>query len=129
MHNYQGAPKQLDRDYVLGKLQPWLEDNDSIKIGHNLKYDRHIFATYNISLRGQIFDTMVLSYVYNSTATRHNLDAVSKRYLNISPTVTRMLLGKALNKYPLMRLKLKRQVVTLQRMQISAFSSMKNCPP
>ena len=100
MHNYQGAPKQLDRDYVLGKLQPWLEDNDSIKIGHNLKYDRHIFATYNISLRGQIFDTMVLSYVYNSTATRHNLDAVSKRYLNISPTSYEDVAGKGAKQIP-----------------------------
>ena len=99
-HNYEDAPKQLDRDYVLGKLQSWLEDNDSIKVGHNLKYDRHIFATYSITLRGQIFDTMVLSYVYNSTATRHNLDAVSKRYLNISPTSYEDVAGKGAKQIP-----------------------------
>ena len=99
-HNYEDAPKQLQRDYVLGKLQPWLEDNDSIKVGHNLKYDQHIFASYNISLRGQIFDTMLLSYVYNSTATRHNLDAVSKRYLNISPTSYEDVAGKGAKQIP-----------------------------
>ena len=99
-HNYKDAPKQLGREYVLGKLQPWLEDQDSIKVGHHLKYDRHIFARYNISLRGQIFDTMVLSYVYNSTATRHNLDAVSRRYLNISPTSYEDVAGKGAKQIP-----------------------------
>ena len=105
-HNYEDAPKQLDRDYVLGKLQPWLEDNDSIKVGHNLKYDRHIFATYNISLRGQIYDTMVLSYVYNSTATRHNLVAVSKRYLNVSPTSYEDVAGKGAKQIPFNKVKI-----------------------
>ena len=105
-HNYEDAPKQLDRDYVLGKLQPWLEDNDSIKVGHNLKYDRHIFATYNISLRGQIHDTMVLSYVYNSTATRHNLVAVSKRYLNVSPTSYEDVAGKGAKQIPFNKVKI-----------------------
>ena len=105
-HNYEDAPKQMDRDYVLGKLQPWLEDNDSIKVGHNLKYDRHIFATYNISLRGQIYDTMVLSYVYNSTATRHNLVAVSKRYLNVSPTSYEDVAGKGAKQIPFNKVKI-----------------------
>ena len=105
-HNYEDVPKQLERDYVLGKLQPWLEDNDSIKVGHNLKYDRHIFATYNISLRGQIYDTMVLSYVYNSTATRHNLVAVSKRYLNVSPTSYEDVAGKGAKQIPFNKVKI-----------------------
>jgi len=99
-HTYEEAPKQLDRNYVLRKLKAWLEDKESIKIGHNLKYDRHIFATYGIHLRGQIFDTMVLSYVYNSTATRHNLNAVSKRYLNISPTSYEDVAGKGAKQVP-----------------------------
>lgn len=99
-HTYEEAPKQLDRNYVLRKLKEWLEDKESIKIGHNLKYDRHIFATYGINLQGQIFDTMVLSYVYNSTTTRHNLNAVSKRYLNISPTSYEDVAGKGAKQVP-----------------------------
>jgi len=83
MHEYEGAPDQLDREYVLEKLKPWLEDNDSKKIGHNLKYDRHVFSNHGIELNGINFDSMLESYVLNSTATRHNLNAVAKRYLNM----------------------------------------------
>ena len=93
-HDYEEAPAQIDRDTVLEKLKPWLENKDTIKIGHNLKYDSHIFANYDLSLRGQIFDTMLLSYVNNSVATRHNLGAVSKRYLNINPSSYEDVAGK-----------------------------------
>jgi DNA polymerase-1 len=82
LHNYDDAPTQLDRAYVLGKLKPWLENAKYKKIGHNLKYDSHIFANHGIALNGIASDTMLESYVLNSTATRHNLNAVAKRYLN-----------------------------------------------
>ena len=82
LHNYDEAPTQLDRAYVLSKLKPWLENSNYKKIGHNLKYDSHIFANHGITLNGMAFDTMLESYVLNSTATRHNLNAVAKRYLN-----------------------------------------------
>ena len=82
LHNYDEAPTQLDRAYVLSKLKPWLENSKYKKIGHNLKYDSHIFANHGITLNGMAFDTMLESYVLNSTATRHNLNAVAKRYLN-----------------------------------------------
>ena len=82
LHNYDEAPAQLDRAYVLSKLKPWLENSKHKKIGHNLKYDSHIFANHGIALKGMAFDTMLESYVLNSTATRHNLNAVAKRYLN-----------------------------------------------
>ena len=82
LHNYDEAPAQLDRAYVLSKLKPWLENSNYKKIGHNLKYDSHIFANHGITLNGMAFDTMLESYVLNSTATRHNLNAVAKRYLN-----------------------------------------------
>ena len=82
LHNYDDAPTQLDRAYVLSKLKPWLENSKYKKIGHNLKYDSHIFANHGIVLNGIASDTMLESYVLNSTATRHNLNAVAKRYLN-----------------------------------------------
>ena len=93
-HDYDEAPAQIDREIVLEKLKPWLENKDTIKVGHNLKYDRHIFSNYDLNLQGQIFDTMLLSYVNNSIATRHNLGAVSKRYLNINPSSYEDVAGK-----------------------------------
>ena len=94
MHEYDGAPDQLDRKYVLKKLKPWLEDKDAKKIGHNLKYDSHVFANHGIELNGTDFDSMLESYVLNSTATRHNLNAVAKRYLNIDTTSYEDVAGK-----------------------------------
>ena len=94
MHEYDGVPNQLDREYVLQKLKPWLEDKEAKKIGHNLKYDSHIFANHGIELNGTDFDSMLESYVLNSTATRHNLNAVAKRYLNMDTTSYEDVAGK-----------------------------------
>ena len=94
MHEYDGVPNQLDREYVLQKLKPWLEDKEAKKIGHNLKYDSHIFANHGIELNGADFDSMLESYVLNSTATRHNLNAVAKRYLNLDTTSYEDVAGK-----------------------------------
>ena len=82
-HDYPGAPKQLDRDTVLEKLRPWLEDPAQLKVGHHLKYDAHVLANHDIRLRGIAYDTMLESYVLNSTATRHDMDSVAQRYLGI----------------------------------------------
>ena len=94
MHEYDGVPAQLDREFVLEKLKPWLEDKDSIKIGHHLKYDCHVFANHGIELDGENFDSMLESYVLNSTATRHNLNAVAKRYLSFDTTSYEDVAGK-----------------------------------
>ena len=82
-HKYPGAPEQLDRTWVLDQLQPWLEDSDSAKVGHNLKYDAHVLTNHDIMLRGIAHDTMLQSYVLNSTATRHDMDSVARRYLGV----------------------------------------------
>ena len=82
-HNYDGAPKQLSLKNTLNKLKPILEDATKRKVGQNLKYDQEVFANYKINLRGIEHDTMLASYVLNSTATRHNLDALALNYLNI----------------------------------------------
>ena len=81
-HDYPGAPTQLDREWVLTQLKPLLEDEKHKKVGQNLKYDMSILARYGIELRGIAFDTMLESYVLDSTATRHDMDSLAQKYLN-----------------------------------------------
>jgi len=81
-HTYPGAPAQLSREEVLAQLRPWLQNADKLKVGHHLKYDAHILANYDIELNGMAYDTMIESYVLNSTAGRHDFDSVAMRYLN-----------------------------------------------
>ena len=80
-HDYPGAPEQLDRDEVLSLLRPLLESKEYLKIGHNLKYDRNVLANHDIILQGVRFDSMLESYVLESTATRHDMDSVALKYL------------------------------------------------
>jgi DNA polymerase-1 len=80
-HNDPDAPQQLSRDTVLARLKPLLEDSEKKKIGQNLKYDAHVLANYGIHLQGIAHDTMLQSYVLNSTATRHDMDSLAKYYL------------------------------------------------
>jgi DNA polymerase-1 len=82
-HDYPGAPEQLDKARVLERLRPLLEDPDKAKLGQNLKYDLHVLANEGIGLQGIAHDTMLESYVYNSTATRHNMDDLAKKYLDL----------------------------------------------
>ena len=81
-HDYPDAPEQLDRDYVLGALKPLLESDSVKKVGQHLKYDKNVLANYDINLQGIAFDTMLESYVLNSTATRHDMDSLAMAYLN-----------------------------------------------
>ncbi|MFA7096526.1 MAG: DNA polymerase I [Gammaproteobacteria bacterium] len=80
-HDYVGAPAQLDREKVLERLRPLLEDPDRPKIGHNLKYDMSVLAHHGVRLAGIRYDTMLESYVLDSTATRHNMDDLALKYL------------------------------------------------
>lgn len=80
-HDYPGVPEQLPRDEVLQKLKPLLEDPQQAKVGQNLKYDANVLANYAIRLQGIAEDTMLESYVLNSTLTRHNMDDLAKTYL------------------------------------------------
>jgi len=81
-HDYIDAPYQLDLDWVLAQLKPLLESTEIKKIGQNLKYDANVLSHYDIQLQGAAFDTMLESYCYNSVATRHNMDALSLKYLD-----------------------------------------------
>jgi len=80
-HNYMGAPEQLPRDKVLARLKPLLEDPERLKVGQNIKYDMSVLARYGIELRGVAYDTMLESYVLDSTATRHDMDSLALKYL------------------------------------------------
>ena len=83
-HRYPGVPDQLNREAVLQQLKPILENPSIAKLGHHLKYDAHIFANYGINLTGMRYDSMLESYVLNSTATRHDMDSVAKKYLGVN---------------------------------------------
>jgi DNA polymerase I len=82
-HDYAGAPHQLDREKVLAAFKPLLEDETRPKLGHHLKYDAHSLANYGIALKGQRFDSMLESYVLNSVATRHDMEAAAAKYLGM----------------------------------------------
>lgn len=79
-HDYPEAPRQLDRDLVLGALKPLLEDAGVGKLGQNLKYDMNVLAGAGIALRGVSEDTMLESYVLDSTG-RHDMDSLAEREL------------------------------------------------
>lgn len=79
---------------TLDKIKPILENAAIGKIGQHLKYDRHIFARYGIAINGVCDDTMLMSYCYNSTATRHNMDALADYYLNYQTTTFEDVAGK-----------------------------------
>ena len=83
-HDYPGAPDQLDRVRVLDGLRPLLEAADRPKLGQNLKYDMSVLARYGVELRGIAYDTMLESYVADSTATRHDMDSLAKKYLGLN---------------------------------------------
>jgi len=93
-HVYPGAPEQLERERVLAALKPILEDPARGKVGHNLKYDAHVLANAGIALEGMRFDTMLESYVWNSVATNHDMDADAQRYLGVRTITYEDVAGK-----------------------------------
>ena len=80
-HSYMGVPDQLDRDKVLAALKPYLEDQAKAKVAQHAKYDINVLAHYDIRVQGVAFDTMLESYVLDATATRHDMDSLSLKYL------------------------------------------------
>lgn len=81
-HSYENAPEQLSEADVLGAFKPLLEDPAIQKTGQNLKYDKHVIANHGIALKGIAGDTMLMSYVLNSTSSRHDMDSLAANYLN-----------------------------------------------
>ncbi len=93
-HNYEGAPEQLDYADTLSQLKVILEDDSIEKIGQNLKYDAHILLRAGINLKGITHDTMLQSYVLNSVASRHNMDALALKHLAITTVKFEDIAGK-----------------------------------
>ena len=101
-HSYMGVPEQLDRDTVLRALKPLLEDATKLKVGQHAKYDMNILAncaiggdiSQGILVQGVAFDTMLESYVLDSTATRHDMDSLAYKYLNHTNIAFQDIAGK-----------------------------------
>ncbi len=92
-HSYEGAPSQLSRDKVLNKFKPLLESGHRI-IGQHAKYDRNVLANYGIRLEAIAHDTMLESYVLDSTASRHDMDSLAKKYLDVDTVHFEDIAGK-----------------------------------
>ncbi len=93
-HSYDDAPRQLDRDTVLALCKPILEDPDCLKVGQHIKYDMNVLGNYGITLRGIAFDTMLESYVLDSTGTRHDMDSLALKYLGVKTVHFEDIAGK-----------------------------------
>ncbi len=83
-HDYIDAPEQLSEEQVLGALKPLLEEPDKAKLGQNLKYDANVLKNHGITLRGIAEDSMLESYVLDSTGSRHDMDSLALKYLGES---------------------------------------------
>ena len=92
-HEDDSSP-QLEMDYVLQELRPLLEDSNEKIIGQNIKFDKNILARYGINISSIKNDTMMMSYVLDASATRHNLDALSSYYLNYKTSTFEDVAGK-----------------------------------
>ena len=92
-HDYPDAPAQLDRNAVLAKLKPWLEDPARHKLGQHIKYDRHVFANHGIEVKGYAHDTMLQSYVLE-VHEKHSLSSLASRHLHRSGITYEDLCGK-----------------------------------
>jgi DNA polymerase I len=92
-HRYPGAPEQLGRDAVLTRLRAWLSGG-APKVGHDLKYAAHVLANHDVTLGGVAHDTMLESYVLNSTATNHELGTCAARYVGLAAPKYEDIAGK-----------------------------------
>ncbi|MDA0272004.1 MAG: DNA polymerase I [Proteobacteria bacterium] len=93
-HDYEGAPVQLSMELVLSKIRPLLENPEQTIIGQNLKYDISVMARHGVNIKAKLVDTMLESYVLNSVASRHNMDALALNYLGLSTVHFEDIAGK-----------------------------------
>ncbi|MEW6618938.1 MAG: DNA polymerase I [bacterium] len=92
-HEYPGAPPQLKKEYVLEALKPFLEAKNTKKLGQNIKYELIILTNQGIRLKGTKFDTMIASYLINSTA-KHNLEEIILNYYGITKPSAKDIMAK-----------------------------------
>jgi DNA polymerase-1 len=93
-HDYPGVPVQLDREMVLKALKPLLESKTPEKVGQHIKYDMNVLSQYGVAVEGVAFDTMLESYVLNSTGSRHDMDSLALKYLGHQTTHYEDIAGK-----------------------------------
>ncbi|WP_049621055.1 DNA polymerase I [Frateuria defendens] len=99
-HDYPGAPAQLPREDVLAALKPLFEDPALPKLGQHAKYDINVLAHYGIAVRGIAHDSMLESYVWNATATRHDMDSLARKYLGYETVKYEAVAGKGAKQIP-----------------------------
>ncbi|EKD45447.1 MAG: DNA polymerase I, partial [uncultured bacterium] len=99
-HIYADAPKQLERDYVLHKLKPIFADLTKLKLGQNIKYDMNVLANYGVEIEGIGYDTMIESYILNSSSNQHDKGSLALRYLGKTITTYEDLVGKGAKQIP-----------------------------
>ena len=99
-HTYPGAPAQLPMAEVLDALRPILEDAQRPKVGQNGKYDLHVMRQHGVAMAGLRHDSMLESFVLNSTATRHDLDSLAQRYLGYTTVAYTDIAGKGARQIP-----------------------------
>ncbi|MEY2150136.1 DNA polymerase I [Rhodanobacter sp. 115] len=99
-HDYPGVPAQLGRDAVLAALKPILEDAARPKLGQHAKYDMNILSNYGIAVQGLRHDSMLESYVWNATATRHDMDSLAQKYLGYQTIKYEEVAGKGAKQIP-----------------------------
>jgi DNA polymerase-1 len=99
-HDYPGVPAQLDRAATLAALQPILENPQRPKLGQHIKYDLNVLARHGIALAGLAHDSMLESYVWNATATRHDMDTLAARYLGYTTIKYSDVAGKGTRQIP-----------------------------
>ena len=93
-HDYPGVPQQLDRDSVLATLKPVFEDAGKAKLGQHAKYDINVLSHYGIAVQGLKHDSMLESYIWNATATRHDMDSLARLYLGYETIKYEQVAGK-----------------------------------
>jgi DNA polymerase-1 len=93
-HSHSAATAQLDRNEVLDALRPVLQDSGQAKVGQHIKYDMNVLSLYDIQIEGIKFDSMLESYVFNSTGSRHDMDSLALKYLGRQTTHYEDIAGK-----------------------------------
>ena len=94
-HEYEGCPTQIDLELAVSIIGSSIEKNKHKAVGQNLKFDIPILARHGIALDAFHADTMLMSYVLNSTATRHGMDKLAEFYLNYTTVKYKDVTGTA----------------------------------
>lgn len=134
-HSYMGVPEQLDRDTVLRALKPILEDPSKLKVGQHAKFDMNILANCaiggdqncGITVQGIAYDTMLESYVLDSTATRHDMDSLAQKYLGHTTVSFQDIAGKGAKQLTFDQISSNRPALTRLKMPTSPCACTRPC--